>query len=513
MRTAVAPGAPAGLTSWRERSSAPVDSSSLALVRAGLGFLVAWEVWREIDHGLLRADYLEPRFLFSWAAFDWVDPLPGDTWTLAVFGVLAISGLFVAAGAFYRPAAVVMTVGLTYWFLLEKARYLNHRYLACLLAFLLVVVPAHAAFSVDARRKPWVRSATVPTWSVALLRFQVGAPYVFAGIAKLNFDWLVRAEPLSMWLAHETDFPVIGRFFTEPGFVRALAWSSTLLDLTVPFLLLHRRTRAPAYGLALTFHLMNSRLFDIGMFPWMMILATTIFFDADWPRRMASAARRGAPRLRAALAGGFMLGFALGGLLPRSFSGVRAVIGGIGVAVLAFQLHHDFVRRGDGGRVEAPGRSRAVSGALAVFLAGWVAVQLLLPLRHFVIPGNAQWTEEGTRFAWHMLLHAKAGTVTFQIAGLAEPLPVEFIVTDHLTTFQIRKMVQHPDMLVEFAHYIEDFYKGLGVSDDLQIYAETSVSLNGRPRQRLLDPTADLTAVRRPYLPPADWIEPLEAFG
>lgn len=508
--TAPPPGLEPRRVSLRERLAAPADSASLAIVRIGLGFLVAWEVWREIDHGLIRADYLDPRFLFSWALFDWVRPLPDDTWMLAVFGVLAVSGLFVAAGAFYRAAAVVMTAGMTYWFLLEKARYLNHRYLACLFAFLLIVVPAHAAFSVDARRKPWVRSPTVPAWTVMLFRFQVGAPYVFAGLAKLNFDWLVRGEPLVMWLSRHTDFPVIGRFFDDAGFVRTLAWGSTALDLSVPFLLLHRRTRAPAYALALAFHFMNSRLFNIGMFPWMMILATTIFFDPDWPRRFAAVARRGSMPLRGALAAGFAVGFGVGGFLPGSFSGVRAVIGGVGVAVLVFQLHQDYRERRARAGVEdaAP---RRLARPLAAALAIWVAVQLLLPLRHFAIPGNAQWTEEGSRFAWHMLLHTKSGTVTFQIRS-ADRLPVEFVITDHLTAFQVRKMVQHPDLILEFAHYIEDFYGRVGVTEDLEIYAESSVSLNGRPAQRLIDPTVDLTAIERPYIPPGDWIEPLEEY-
>lgn len=494
------------LAGLRERLMAPVDATSLAVARMGIGALITWEVWREIDHGLIRADYVEPRFLFRWWLFDWVRPLPGR-WLFFAFFVLAASGLFVAAGWFYRKAAFVMTVGMTYWFLLEKARYLNHRYLACLFALLLVIVPAHSTWSMDARRKPGVRSDVIPAWPLWLFRFQVGAPYFFAGVAKLNFDWLGRGEPLAMWLGRETDFPIVGALFTSHPFVRTLAIASTALDLSAPFLLLRRRTRAFAYGATLIFHFMNARLFNIGMFPWMMILATTVFFDPDWPRRILRAVREGGKAVRASILGGFVVGFIVGGLLPRSFSGVKAVIGGIGVAVCVFHLVADRSKASESRPVVAtPWRRFAFSRALAVFLAVWIVVQLLLPLRHFAIPGNAHWTEEGNRFAWHMLLHEKSGSAIFHIAAGDELLPVDFVVTDHLTQFQIRKMVQNPDLLVQFAQYIEDFYRSLGVTDDVEVRVDTEVSLNGRPKAAMIDPLKDLTLVRRPYLPPAEWI-------
>jgi hypothetical protein len=35
------------------------------------------------------------------------------------------------------------------------------------------------------------------------------------------------------------------------------------------------------------FHLLNDRLFTISIFPWLMLLANPIFFEADWPKRFA----------------------------------------------------------------------------------------------------------------------------------------------------------------------------------------------------------------------------------
>jgi hypothetical protein len=490
----------------------PVDSSALAVFRIGVGSLIAWEVWREFEGGLLRLDYIDPDFHFGWAFLEWVRPLsPG--WTNAIFALLAASALCVALGLFYRAAVIVTLAGVSYWFLLEKARYLNHRYLALLFAFLLILVPAHTAFSLDARRKPWLRSRTVPAWPLWLLRVQVGVPYFFAGVAKLNYDWMVRAEPLSTWLADQTSFPLIGRFFTDEVFVRFLAYGSMFLDLTVPFFLLHRRTRVPAYALALAFHFMNSRLFDIGIFPWLMIVATTVFFDADWPRRMSATIRRGGCLARAAVLSGFALGFLIGGFLPPTFSGVRGVFGGFGVAFFAFQLLPGRLTVGVAGdhAPESPWRRFGFSRPLAWLLVAWVAVQVLVPVRHFLIPGDVAWTQEGTRFSWHLLLRSTTGSVVFLVTDPVTGQTGRAVPEEHLTRLQIGKMASSPDMILQFAHYLEEFYKDTGGYEDLEVRAEAFLSLNFRDPQRWIDNKVDLTKIRRPYIPPARWILPMGA--
>jgi hypothetical protein len=177
------------------------------------------------------------------------------------------------------------------------------------------------------------------------------------------------------------------------------------------------------------------------------------------------------------------------------------------VAVAAFHLLPDRARSVVPLRACGPWRGLAVGRPLAALLAIWVGVQLLLPLRHFAIPGNTQWTEEGSRFAWHMLLHNKSGTARFRISGTDIP----FDVPAHLTDFQMTKVVAYPELLLQFAHYIEDYYRKLG-EPDVAVTVDTSVSLNGRPPQPLVDPTVDLTRIPRPYLPPAGWIVPLRPY-
>jgi hypothetical protein len=490
-----------------ERLAAPVDGSSLAVFRIAFGLVVAWEVWRFVDHERIRRYYIEPEFLFTWWPFDWVKPWPGAG-LYVHFAVLGVAALLLAVGRHYRLAATAVFLGITWIFLMEKARYLNHLYLVCLLAFLMIVLPAHRTWSVDAVRSDRVRSDTVPAWALWLLRFQVGVPYVLGGVAKINHDWLVRAEPLREWLHARTDFPLLGPLFVHEPVVRAMSVGSVVLDLLAPFLLLYRRTRVPAFAGVVAFHLLNARLFSIGIFPWMMILATTVFFPADWPRRMLADVRTS--RLGAAAAGaGFVAGFAAGGWLPRTFSPVQALAGGVGVAILGWHAVRDRARPT---QRPAPGSERVLATVPAALLAIWVAVQVLVPLRHFAYPGNVSWTEEGHRFAWHMKLRSKDAEARFMVTDPRTGAVRSVHPRRYLNDAQADEMSSRPDMIQQFALFLEDRLRA-EPSHDLEVRAEVFASLNAGPVRLLVDPTVDLTAVPRPAFGPRTWVYRSPAAG
>ena len=62
-------------------------------------------------------------------------------------------------------------------------------------------------------------------------------------------------------------------------------------------------------------------------------------------------------------------------------------------------------------------------------------------------------------------------------------------------------------MIVLFSHYLEEELRKEG-HRDIEIRAMANISLNGRPRQLLVDSTLDLTTVNR-SLRPYPWILPL----
>jgi hypothetical protein len=283
---------------------------------------------------------------------------------------------------------------------------------------------------------------------VWLLRFQVGVPYFFGGIAKIDGDWL-RAEPMRGWLADRTDFPLVGRWFTDEWMVYAMNYGGLLLDLLVVPALLWRRTRPFAFAAAVVFHVTNARLFQIGIFPWFMIAATTIFLDPGWPRRLF---RRPAVRPPA---------------------GAPAPLG----------------------------------RALALFLAAWVAVQVLVPLRHYLYRGVTNWTEQGHTFSWHMKLRAKQGSVRFYAVDKRTGERRRIRMRDFISHRQYDKMSTRPYMIRQFARFLADELERSG-DREVEIRVESFAALNGRERQRLIDPEVDLAA--QPYsLLHAEWIVPL----
>ncbi len=301
------------------RAFEPVDPSSLAALRIAFGLLMTIEVIRFFALGWVKEEYIDPPFHFTYAGFEWVKPWPGEGmyWHFALLGLCAIG---VTIGFAYRASAGLFCIGFTYVFLLEKARYLNHFYLICLLSFLVTLVPAHHAWSVDARIRGEERS--VPAGAVWLLRAQIGLVYFFAGIAKLNGDWL-RGEPLRMWLSERADHPLLGPVLDTEWCAYLFSYGGLALDLFAWPLLEWKRTRLVTFLVTCVFHLLNAAVFGIGIFPWMAMAVTTIFFEPDWPRRLLRRPARvyapvavSYPKQRAivALAGTYIV---LQSLIPR----------------------------------------------------------------------------------------------------------------------------------------------------------------------------------------------------
>lgn len=431
------------LTTLTSRLFLSVDGAALAAFRIAFGLLMAWEAVRFFVYGSIGYLYAETPFNFTYYGFEWVKPLPGIG-MYVIFAALGILALCIAAGLLYRVAAALFFVLFAYVFLLDQAQYLNHFYLITLLSFWLVFIPANRLFSLDARLGLAMRSSYVPAWTYFLLRVQIAIVYIYAGIAKLNVDWL-RAEPMRTWLAERTDFPVIGGLFTQEWVVHLASYGALLFDLGVVFLLLWRRTRWIGFAAALTFHLMNTQLFNIGVFPWLMIAATTLFFEPGWVRF-----GRSAPEVP----------------------------------------------------TDLPLPSRRVQRFVLVTLIVYLVVQLLIPLRHFFYPGEVNWTEAGHRFSWHMLLRTKRGETRFFVTDPASNATWEIDPRDYLTVDQIGSMSTRPDMIAQFARYAADFWESQGVAG-AQVRVWSMLGLNGRAPQLLIDPTVDLAAqTRSPGLAP-----------
>jgi len=467
------------VVSISRRLFAPVDIASLVVFRVCFGLLLAWEVGCYFRHDWIDQQLIRPAMHFSYFGFDWVEPLPGQA-MYAFAAALGVLALMVAAGAFYRAATAAFAVGFTYLFLIDQAYYLNHFYLVCLVSLLMIFLPASRAFSVDAWLRPRSAASVIPAWPVWLLRAQLAIVYFYAGVAKLNVDWL-RGAPMDMWLAKRAQRPLLGPWLTLDWMPYFFSYGGLLLDLFVVPFLLWRRTRVWAFTLTLLFHLSNSWMFSIGIFPWFMIAATTLFFEPDWPRRvgrrLASMGRRVAGR-----------------------AGRAAVVEPGGLAGTQDPRISPLPQ---------PAMARLTVSAVAIYLL----VQLVVPLRHHLYPGCVHWTEEGHRFAWHMKLRSKTAVeASFNVrytdrdGGRAH---WEVKPGQYLRPWQADKMVVRPDMVLQFSHFLVEDMRRAGF-EDVEVRANIRASLNGREPQILVDPDVDLAAERR-SLAAAPWIVPLSA--
>ncbi len=421
-----------------------MDGASLAVFRICFGGIMLFEMLAYLYSGDVYWQYIAPTFHFTYPGFSWVKPWPG--WGMyAHFWALAVLATCVMVGLWYRVTAALFFVGWTYVFLLEATQYLNHFYLICLFSLLLIFIPAHRVWSVDARRRPG--SAFVPAWGLWLLRAQLGLVHFYAGVAKINPDWL-RGEPLRMWLADLSHRPIFGPLLREEWLVMLFSYGGLLLDLLITPFLLWRKTRLAAFGLVSLFHLTNATVFGIGIFPWLMLATTFLFFDADWPRRVFRQPTPVAPREA----------------LPYSARVVR-------------------------------------------WAAVYLAIQVLLPLRHFAYPGEVSWTEEGHRFAWHMKLRTKDATAVFWATDRANGRTWQVNPGDYLLERQFTRMSTRPDLILQFAKHVAHEQRRLG-RRDVAVRAEVVASLNGRPPQLLIDPNVNLVAQQWDWRP-ATWVMPL----
>ena len=444
-----------------------VDASSLVVFRIGFGLIMLWEVWRYWSYGWIAKYYIEPDFNFTYFGFEWIEPWPGDLMYVH-YALVAVLALFITIGLFYRLSTYLFFVAFSYIFLLEQAHYLNHLYLVILVSFILCIVPANRYFSVDAWRRPEKRTDTVPVWSIWLLRAQFEVVYIYAGIVKLNSDWL-QLEPLSAWLARRSDFPVLGDLFLQDWSVAVGAYGIIILHILGAPLLLWRRARIYVFLMYACFHILNHFVFSIGIFPWLTLFATLIFFDPDWPKQVR--------RKLAAL-------FGSSKAPKREISQTR-------LPDTNYWL-------------PKPVTQNLIIGAIGL----WFAYQVLMPLRHVLYPGNVSWTEEGHKYAWQMKLRAKNGTAEFLVRDPLTDRSWSVSPESHLNSRQVRKMSTRPDMILQFAHYLADHWETEYNVERAEVKVISRVSLNGRKAVTMIDPSVDLARVER-SLKHVDWILPL----
>lgn len=441
------------------------EAAPLAVFRVFFGLLMLVSMLRFWRYGWIEKFYIAPNFHFSFYGFSWVRPI--GEWTYLLFAICAISTVMITLGWKYRLAIIMFFLSFTYIELMDKTTYLNHYYFISILSFLLIFLPAGHYFSLDTlllagkqeRKKNNSLSETatigyVPRWTIDSIKLLLGIVYVYAGLAKLNSDWLLNAMPLKIWLPSKFDIPLIGDLLGQEWVQYAFSWIGAGYDLFIPFLLLWKPTRTFAFAAVVIFHILTRVLFPIGMFPYIMIVSALIFFDAGFHKKGVYA-------------------FAKAVKYPTTLLNTTAVWQPVSVKKYKVSL---------------------------VLVGVFFCIQLLLPWRYLLYPGELFWTEEGYRFSWRVMLMEKSGYAQFKIQDGITGKRFYVNNADFLTPLQEKQMSFQPDFILQYAHYLRDHFTAQG-HQNVKVYVESYVALNGRLSTTFIDPEVNLGEINESFLP------------
>lgn len=444
----------------KEYLNSYTNASTLAFFRLVFGFMMLLGLVRFALNGWIDKFYIQPGFHFTYYGFSWIKPI--GVYTYLIFIICALAAIGISIGYKYRISAIIFFLSFTYIELMDKTTYLNHYYFVSVISFVMIFLPAGNYFSVDAYRNPSRSFGQIPRWTIDILKLLLAMVYFYAGLAKLNSDWLVNAMPLKIWLTAHANLPVIGSLMLKSWVHYTFSWFGAVYDLFIVFLLINRRTRLLGFILVLSFHLMTSLLFPIGMFPYIMIVCSLIFFSNSLHTNVLK-------------------------FLSKIFK-------------LPAKLTETQ-------QIYAP-RFRSLY-RLSLYLLGiFLVIQLSFPFRYILYPGELFWTEEGFRFSWRVMLMEKAGSAQFKITDRKTGKSIYVNNEDYLTLFQEKQMAFQPDFILEYAHFLHDHYESLGMYDPI-VNVECYVTLNGRLSTLYINPETDLSHIPESF-EHKEWILPFK---
>ncbi len=451
---------------WLNRQ---VDIASLVFFRIVFGGLAVAEMIAQLTYKhWYKGFYDIDAFRFHYIGFEFINPFPEPLMSIFLIAMVGF-GFAILVGYRYRLMTSLFAIGYIYTYLLEKGLYLNHGYLFCWLAVVMIFLPAHLNFSLDVKKSPSIRKERIRYWPIAMLCFLMSIVYFFGGIAKINPDW-IRGVPLITWVGNKSDMPLLGWLWAIPATGLFMSYAGLFLDLLSPFFLIWKKSRPVVFVALILFHLTNALIFKIGIFPWLSLGLTSLFFSPSWPRNLWNYLINKHPSANAINA--WFLQF-----FPKSSSNEStAKIGKLGLLTIALTA----------------------------------LIHISLPLRHHFFEGNVAWTEEGHRYSWRMMLRSKNGYGTFTVKEKGTDRIVKEKPKNWMDKKMTRKLFTHPDMIWQFSNHLADHYKKEGWNAP-EVYADIRAQLNDGKYQQYTDKTIDLAAEKWKFMKHKNWIIPMKS--
>ncbi|MEO8415941.1 MAG: HTTM domain-containing protein [Ginsengibacter sp.] len=432
-----------------------VDNSSLILFRIIFGFLLFYQSISAIAKGVVYENFIQPPFTFTFIGFEFLQPLPGIGMYL-YFGVLALLGLMIMAGAWYRFSIIAFTLLWLVIYLMQKSGYNNHYYLELLLCCLMIFMPANAGFSLDVKRKKVAEKYCCSQWIHWIFIAQVFIVYFFSATSKLLApDWF-SGKFLTIQFSLLSKSRLLGFIYGNHWFTIMISYGGFFFDLLIVPLLLWKKTRRYAFVLTCLFHLFNGFTFHIGVFPYLSIGLLIFFFEPERIRHL-------------------------------------------------FFKNKSPVVCGDNYSGKYGASQKIYTCCLLIYLF----FQIALPLRSLFFPGNVFWTDEGYRMSWKMMLRTKSGKIFFKVLDPVSGKVWNIDPSKKFTPSHVMVLSVSPDIIWQFAQRIKNEFATKGIRN-VQVYAIDSVSLNRSVYQPLVNPGVDLAKVKWNSFRHSDWIMPFK---
>lgn len=424
-----------------------IDNSSLIVFRIIFGLLIFLESVGAIFTGWIKRTLIDPEFTFTVIGFEWLQPLPGNGMYF-YYLIMGMFGFLVMIGYKYRWSMISFTILWTATYLMQKASYNNHYYLLILISSFMCLVPANKYLSVDAKLKPKIISYKMPNWCEWVFITQMAIVYTYGAIAKLYPDWLNTSVIKQLMMAKE-HYYIVGDLLQQTWVHYILAYGGIAFDGLIIPLLIFKSTRKIAFICAIFFHLFNAIVFQVGIFPFLSLAFCLFFFEAKTIHNL-------------------------------------------------FLKHKPFYNSEE---ISIPVYATALKPILFIYFT----IQLVLPIRHWFIPGDVLRTEEGHRLSWRMMLRTKSGRINYKIidkaTGKATFVPHHNLVSPKQTSLLATK----PDVIWQFIQYLKKKYKAEGRSVEIYVI-NSKISINGGGYTPFIDPKVDLTTIEWNTFTHSDWI-------
>ncbi len=412
-----------------------IDNSSLIIFRIFFGILISLECFGAIATGWVNRNLIAPKFKFPFIDFDFLQPLPGNGMYF-YFGIMGLMGICIALGFKYRASMITFTTMWTATYLMQKTAYNNHYYLLILISLIMCFFPAERSRSIDVKLNPKIESNAMYAYIKWIVVLQLFIVYTYASIAKIYGDWL-DFSTIAVLMHSKRNYWLVGDILQEPWIHTIIGSAGILFDLLIVPALLWKPTRKAAFFLSLFFHLFNSIIFQIGIFPYLSIAFSVFFFEPETIRKIFFKSK-----------------------IPFTTS-----------------------------KVIIPN----YKNSLLIVAAVYFLTQLLLPVRHYTFEDDVLWTEEGHRMSWRMMLRSRQGKGRYKVVD--KNTEEVFIINpkDYVSRSQERKIFAYPDFAWQFAQYLKKEFKE--ENRDVSVYLENSkISINRKPYEPFIDSKTDLAA-------------------